>query len=265
MARTYVVTGSASGIGLATKQRLQSQGAQVIGVDLHSADVEADLSTREGRAAMVQGVRELTAGKIDAIVACAGIAVAGASDATRARIDNTSAALAIRVNFFGAVASLDGLRPLLDGSDAPRAVAIASVALHGARGGDPALRACMEGDEEAAVAAVGSDAGRAYQVSKRALARWVRREAITDRWAAAGIPLNAIAPSIITTPMTQEGIDSGTATQFIPMPLHGPGMPEDVAALLDFLASPTNKLITGQVVFIDGGTDAVRRGDEIWA
>ena len=49
MTRTYVITGSASGIGLATAEKLKSLGNTVIGVDIHNADVVADLSTPLGR------------------------------------------------------------------------------------------------------------------------------------------------------------------------------------------------------------------------
>ena len=45
MTRTYVITGSASGIGAATAKLLKDAGNTVIGVDLKNADVEADLST----------------------------------------------------------------------------------------------------------------------------------------------------------------------------------------------------------------------------
>ncbi len=47
--RTYVVTGSASGIGAATALMLRARGDRVVGVDLKNADVEADLSTAVGR------------------------------------------------------------------------------------------------------------------------------------------------------------------------------------------------------------------------
>ena len=46
---TYCVTGSASGIGQATKKRLEADGHRVIGVDLRNADVNVDLGTVEGR------------------------------------------------------------------------------------------------------------------------------------------------------------------------------------------------------------------------
>ena len=51
-----VVTGAASGIGRATRQRLEAGGWRVIGVDLHDSDVVADLATEEGRARMVESV-----------------------------------------------------------------------------------------------------------------------------------------------------------------------------------------------------------------
>ena len=59
-ARTYVVSGAASGIGAATTALLREQGHRVVTVDLRDADVTADLGHRRGRAAAVAGVRELT-------------------------------------------------------------------------------------------------------------------------------------------------------------------------------------------------------------
>lgn len=51
MARTYVLTGSGSGIGKATAEILRKRGDIVVGIDLKGAEVTADLSTPEGRKA----------------------------------------------------------------------------------------------------------------------------------------------------------------------------------------------------------------------
>src|SRR5206468_6251150 len=137
MDRTYVVTGAASGIGAATATYLGERGSRVIACDLHDADVVADLATVEGRAELVAGVTRLSGGRIDAIVANAG----GGPPET-----------SLSLNFFGAVATLEGLRPLLETSPAPRAVAVSSIAsLRPAPSG--LVEACLSMDEPAAIAA----------------------------------------------------------------------------------------------------------------
>ncbi|MFC6591469.1 SDR family oxidoreductase [Deinococcus lacus] len=132
--------------------------------------------------------------------------------------------------------------------------------------------ACLSGDEAAALAAAAAlpeDQGYLnYPSSKRALARWVRREAPTDAWAGRGIPLNAVAPSVVLTAMTKDLVnnDEGRALleRSVPMPLGGYATAEDVAWPILWLLSPENKKVTGQLLFVDGGTDAVLRGDNLW-
>lgn len=257
MSRTAVVTGSASGIGRATRVRLEAAGDHVVGIDLHDAEIESDLGTPAGRAAAVAAVERH--GAVDAVVCSAGVEAKG--DVT------------VRVNYFGAVGVLEGVRPLLAASPAPRAVVVASfAAIHPAF--DPGVvDACLAGDEPAAVAACAAvltaePPRSVYASSKRALVRWVRRSAPTDRWAGAGIPLNAVAPGIVATPMTQHRLDDparrSALMDVVPMPLHGPGEPEHVAAVLAWLAGPENVLVTGQIVFVDGGAEAVVRGESGW-
>ena len=62
MSRTYVVTGSASGVGASTAALLRDRGDRVVGVDLRDAEVEADLSTPDGRARAVDRATTLTDG-----------------------------------------------------------------------------------------------------------------------------------------------------------------------------------------------------------
>jgi hypothetical protein len=52
--------------------------------------------------------------------------------------------------------------------------------------------------------------------------------------------------------------------QMVPMPLNGIFQPRDVGYLLAWLTSVENAHLCGQVVFIDGGSDAVIRGDSTW-
>lgn len=259
--RTVVITGSASGIGAATAQLAREQGDRVIGVDLRDADVIADLSTPEGRTQAAEKAIAAAEGRIDAVIACAGIA---------APIPKT-----LSINYFGVVELLQALRPTLAESAAPRVVAVSSMAsLQPA----PAelVEALLAGDEalalERAEAYTSQDQQTAYAVypaSKRALSRWLRRAAVTDEWAGAGIPLNAVAPGTVLTPMTKELLATEESRAFVdqsvPMPLNYHQPPESVASLLLFLASPATTHTTGQTVYCDGGADAVLRGDDIWS
>ncbi|HEY9563499.1 MAG TPA: SDR family oxidoreductase [Nocardioides sp.] len=254
MNRTAVVTGSASGIGRAVTDALLARGDRVIGVDLRNADVLADLSTTSGRAEAVAGVLAAANGPVDVVVACAGIS-------------GTSPAV-VSVNFFGVVELLEGLRSALAASSAPRAAVVASsVAVHAS---DAELdQACANLDEASARARVEvlSEQGHGHAVypgSKAALAKWVRRIATTPQWAGAGIPLNAVAPGVVLTPMSAGLFEDprmvAAMDQAVPMPLNGHQEPEVIADVLAFLVSPENSHVTGQVVFADGGAEVLHRG-----
>jgi NAD(P)-dependent dehydrogenase (short-subunit alcohol dehydrogenase family) len=107
-----------------------------------------------------------------------------------------------------------------------------------------------------------------YGSTKRAISRWVRRECVTEAFAGAGIPLNSIGPGIVRTPMVAQMIATEEARagldQVVPMPLNYYMEPENVAALLIWLTSMENTHVTGQTIYIDGGSDAVLRGDNVW-
>ncbi len=258
MNRTYVVTGAASGIGAATTRYLREQGNRVIVCDLHDAEVIADLSTSEGRTQLVGGVTRLSGGKIDAIVANAG---------------GGPAETMLAVNFFGTVATLEGLRPLLKDSPAPRAVLVSSIA--SLSPSDPRiLEACLGMDEPAASAA-GREAIAAgkgpldlYGSAKHALNRWCRRVAVKAEWAGAGIPLNVVAPGFIDTPAAAYILSDperrAAAGQMVPLRVAYPARPEQMAAILAWCVSPENSLMTGQILFADGGFECLTRGEASW-
>lgn len=258
-ARTYVVTGAASGIGAATAALLRARGHRVIGIDIRNADIIADLSTADGRDTLAGAVDQASGGRIDAVIAVAGVAA--------------PAPVTITVNYFGAIATLERLRPLLVHSDAPRAAIVSSFSTLQTTD-DDVVEACLQGDEAAAVSAaetaVARDGGQTlYASSKRAISRWVRRAAISPEWAEAGVPLNAVGPGIVISPMTQPMLDNpeqrDALLQMVPMPLHGPSEPAAPAELLTWLTSPANTHVTGQVIFVDGGADASLRTGDIFA
>jgi NAD(P)-dependent dehydrogenase (short-subunit alcohol dehydrogenase family) len=249
--RTVCITGSAGGIGAATRARLEKEGTRVVGVDVRDAEVVVDLSTPEGRDAMVRGVGDACGGALDGLVAAAGIM------GTEPKV--------VAINYFGAVATLEGLRPLLARGVDPSAVAISSNSTTTTPGlPNDLVDVILAGDEHAALEASGAAPGVfAYPASKLALARYVRKHAPTPEWIGAGIRLNAIAPGVIETPMTKNDLDFifGIPDVF-PVPIGRPGRPEEIASLLAYLLSPDAGFFCGSVVFADGGTDATVRTDD---
>jgi NAD(P)-dependent dehydrogenase (short-subunit alcohol dehydrogenase family) len=256
--RVAIVTGAASGIGAATATRLADHGHRVIGVDLHDADVEADLGTADGRQQAIARVTDLCDGALDGLVTCAGLT----------GLPDRPASLLISVNYFGTVEVLAGLREALAAGSEPAAVAMSSNATTTQPAIPMALvEACLVGDEAAARALAGEgESLSAYAVTKLALARWVRRQAPTDAWAGANIRLNAVAPGATQTPLLQEGLDDplvGPLIEAFSVPIGRRGQPEEIAAVIEFLLGPDARFFCGSVVFCDGGTDAMTRADDI--
>lgn len=256
--RTVVVTGSASGMGAATKARLEADGQRVIGVDLRDAEVVADLSTPDGRQAAIDGVAQRVDGAIDGLVTWAGLS----------GLTHIPGSLLVSVNYFGSVAVLEGLRPLLASGDRPAAVAISSNSTT-CQPGVPMdlVELCLSGDEAAArEAADAATSLMSYPASKTAIAWWARRQAATAAWAGAGITLNVVAPGAIETPMLQASRDDPTIGQFVdafPVPVGRKGTAEELAAFVQFLLGPDARFFCGSVVFVDGGTDAQMRPDDV--
>lgn len=248
---TYALTGAASGIGAATKARLEADGHRVIGVDLRGSDIDADLSTPEGREVAIARITELSGGSLDGFVPFAGLAAA----------TDRPGSLMVSVNYFGAVKVLEGIRPLLgEGSS----VVLVSSNSTTCQPNWPAAiaEACLAGDEALARELSDKDALGCYPASKAALAYYVRTNAVGENYAGAGIRLNAIAPGLIETPMTAAGkVDPLTAEgmKMFPLPLGRGGRPEEIAALVAFLLGPESSFFVGSILFCDGGTDALLR------
>ena len=106
-----------------------------------------------------------------------------------------------------------------------------------------------------------------YVTTKYALARWVRR--VSPFWAANGLRINAVAPGNVATPMTVNmGENAKAALAAIPIPInYGTDdlmNPEDIANAIVFLASPLAHGINGNVMFVDGGTDALLNSEKVY-
>jgi len=248
------ITGSASGIGAATRASLERAGNTVIGVDLKDAEIIADLATPVGRAEAVAGIARANHGTLDGLVVCAGVGP---------QIEPWSTIVSL--NYFGAQVLLAGLRNTLAAADGAAAVAVSSNAST-LPGVDTAMvAACLAGDEaEARRLAHTLDGQRVYGGSKLALARWVRRNAPTADWAGAAIRLNAVAPGAVGTPLLQAGLDHpvfGPAIRNFPIPTGEFGTPDEIAAAIVFLLSDDASFCCGSVLFVDGGTDAMFRPD----
>ncbi|WP_114854417.1 SDR family oxidoreductase [Brachybacterium sp. YJGR34] len=260
MSRTVVVTGAASGIGRATAEQLEAAGDTVLRVDLREGDVTGDLGDPESVDRVAAEIAERTGGVLDGLVANAGVSVPGE--------------LSVKINYLGTVRLVEALRPLLAAAGSPRVSITSSAAT--LQASDPELvDLLLAGEAEAAIArgaalaAQGPATGYAnYSSSKRAISRWVRRVAPTPEYAGAGIGINAVGPGQVRTGMTEDLLASEAGRQqaadAMPTPYNGIADAEHIAAVHVFLVSAANARMTGQVLFADGGFDALRRGDDIW-
>ncbi|MDR7303899.1 SDR family oxidoreductase [Haloactinomyces albus] len=258
MSRCIAVTGAASGIGRALAGLLTEQGDTVIGVDLHGTEVCADLSTSQGRQQAADEVSRRCAGVLDALVGCAG------STAPRPGT--------VGVNYFGTAEFVEALRPELAAAQRPRVAVVGSIS--GTQTFDEDIvDACLAGDEKTAVqyaeaAVERGDASLLYPSSKVAVSRWLRRTCVSPGWADAGIPVNAVAPGVVLTPMTAPLLEDEqmrkVADTAVPMPLNGYAEPEVIARSLSWLVGTENTHITGQVLYVDGGAEATLRGPEVF-
>jgi 3-oxoacyl-[acyl-carrier protein] reductase len=225
--RAALVTGAGSGIGLATAQRLIADGARVLTTDrAGEVDIVADVTEPGINAKLIdEAARRL--GRLDIVVACAGITgmemIEGHSD------EFFDAMMAVNVT---AVFRLmrDAL-PLLKASPHGRIILIGSV---------------MSSFGEAGMAA--------YSASKHAVLGMAK--SVAAEVGAHGITVNCIQPGAIDTPMT--------APAFSAMPefkqrwidktaLGRLGQPEDIADVAAFLASDDARFMSGHGLFVDGG------------
>jgi len=203
---------------------------------------------------MIEAVERMAPEGIDGVLAGAGISKGEMPRET------------IAINYFGAVATLGGLRPLLARSSRPRAVAICSTAAM-LPASAATVDACLAGDEAGALAEIAAEPANAYATSKLALSRWLRRAAVSPEWAGAGILLNGVGPGVVETPMTTPLFADPTMLELIaqsnPIAVKGYARADEIAELIGFLLGMQNHYLLGQIVFIDGGSDAILRPSHV--
>ena len=257
---TIAITGSASGIGAATRTLLESDSVNVIGIDLQNAEIEVDLSIEAERSRAISEILRLCDGSLDGLVTSAGVSVP------------FDPARMLTINWFGTVDLLIGLREALSASSGiAHVVAISSNSTTITPNVPDALvEACLGLDESTSHKILGDMDGLeamaiAYAASKLSVARFVRQNAPTEDWAGSNIRLNAIAPGAVLTPLLQGGLDDptfGPAIEALPIPVGDFGTPELIAEWIKMMLSPSADFMCGSVLFLDGGSDALIRPND---
>ena len=246
-----VVTGAASGIGMAMARALLDHGAEVLLVDRDNAALATvldatppaqrprahsgacDITDATGVQRLVDGF-----GAIDALFANAGVSGGPGFGLEAGRESGTLAAQqmdqwrhVMDINLHGTATCLQAALPALKQSRQARIVVTASVA--GVQA-EPFV-------------------SYAYALAKTAVVRLVQQAAL--ELAPHGITVNAIAPGFIKTGIAQGRLhDADVAAGLVPrIPLGRLGDAAELGGLAVFLASRASAYITGAVIPVDGG------------
>jgi NAD(P)-dependent dehydrogenase (short-subunit alcohol dehydrogenase family) len=241
--RVAIVTGAASGIGLATARAFCEAGADCVLLDRSAvpADVLAALPGPGRRLALAADVTDETAleaafseveaalGPPDILVNSAGLAIR--RPATELSVADWDKVLAVNMTGTFLASRLAARRMIAAG----RRGAIVNVAsIMGFSGG-------------------GLYPNISYQATKGAIVNMTR--ALAVEWAGHGIRVNAVAPTYVRTPFIAPLLADPELVRRIEAmtPLGRIAEPEEVASAILFLAGPASAMITGHTLPVDGG------------
>jgi 3-hydroxybutyrate dehydrogenase len=221
VSRTVLVTGAAGGIGAAIADRLATDGWQVHAVDF----ADGDLSTRDGNRAVVDAALEHFGGRLDAVVANAGLQhVAPVRDFPEDRWDQLQAVL-LTSPFLLAKYAWDALAASDDG----RFLALASV--HGL---------------------VASPFKAAYVAAKHGVLGLVKVLALEG--ADAGISVAALCPAYVRTAIVEAQLRERSPDDLLaPQAVKRFLEPAEVAAAAAWLLGPEGRAVTGAPLIMDLG------------
>jgi 3-oxoacyl-[acyl-carrier protein] reductase len=227
VSRVAIVTGGASGMGLATVERLRSQGVEVTSFDVQG-ERPVDVSDQAAVDAAVAEVRARS-GPVDIVVNAAGVGVGGLLDGER-YVEDWDRVLA--VNLTGAMLVVRACIEDLAASGHGRIVNVASTeALSAQR---------FTG---------------AYAVSKHGLLGFTRSIAVD--YARTGLTSNCVCPGATDTPMVA-GIPEKGRAEFARrhVPAGRWGTADEIAYVIVSLTALEASFVNGAVIAVDGGMTA---------
>lgn len=251
--KVALITGGASGIGLATAEALARAGHHVVIADIQTAAADAaverlrleqlsasavqlDVSSEAAWRAAVEHV-EQEQGRLDVLVNNAGLGEGGTLESTTLNAFNRVMAVNVSGVFLGCKYAI----PLMERSGGGSVVNVSSI-----------------------FGIVSDQMTLAYSASKGAVRTMTKSIALDCATRNNGVRVNSIHPGFVETPMVSNGVSSlppeiaeAYAARTVGLtPMGRLGQPDELADVIVFLASDASRFMTGSEVTVDGGFTA---------